>query len=136
VERSSGAAPPRQPGRSGQSDDLLDVRVDQGDGAAVLELAGELDLSTVPKLEDALFERVGAEAAVVVDLSRVVFIDSSGIGLLIRAFRSLNGRGPMLTVIAPGSQIERLFKIAGIDGVLPLFADREKALSAIAAEDS
>jgi anti-anti-sigma factor len=131
VERSSGAAPPRRSGQGGRKDDdgeILSVRVDAADaGIAVISLAGELDLSTIPKLEPRLLEELRNPAGVVVDLTRLNFIDSSGIGLLIRAFRSEQA-GPMHTVVAPGSQVERVFQLAGIDSALPVFSGRDEAI--------
>jgi anti-anti-sigma factor len=136
VERSSGAAPPRRPGGSGRDEDdgeILSVRVDAADaGAAVISLAGELDLSTIRNLEPRLLEEVRNPVGVVVDLTRLSFIDSSGIGLLIKAFRSLDERpGGMYTVVAPGSQVERVFQLAGIDRALRVFTTRDHALSAL-----
>ena len=134
MERSSGAAPPRQPGEGERNEDetgILSVRVDAADaGAAVISLAGELDLSTIPNLEPRLLGELGNPVGVVVDLTGLSFIDSSGIGLLVRAFQSAEG-GRMHTVVAPGSQVERVFELAGIDRALPVFAARDKAVAAL-----
>jgi anti-sigma B factor antagonist len=134
VERSSGAAPPRRSqGGSQPTHELLRVHVEQADGrATVVALAGELDLSTVPRLQSCLLEQQGAGAPVIVDLSQVSFIDSSGIGALVRAFHgSENGRR-LLTVIAPNTQVERVLQVTGIDRALPLFGDRAAALATLA----
>jgi anti-sigma B factor antagonist len=145
VERSSGAAPPRQPGGSGEPDSdgatkgqLLRLRVEPEDPAvAVLSLAGELDLSTIPRVEGPLFKQLETHSAVVVDLTALSFIDSSGMGLLIKAFRAGEDRkgGKLHTVIARDSQIERVFRLTGIDRALPLYLDREAAVAAIAPPD-
>jgi anti-sigma B factor antagonist len=142
VERSSGAAPPRQPGGSDGPDatgttngQLLRVRVEPEDpGISVLSLAGELDLSTIPRVEGPLFTQVETHSAVVLDLTALSFIDSSGIGLLIKAFRAgEDGDGAKLhTVVARNSQVERVFKLACIDRALPLYLDREAAVAALA----
>ena len=131
MERSSGAAPPRRPAGSGPTEDgeILSVRVDAEDaGAAVISLAGELDLSTIPKLEPWLLEELRNPIGVVVDLTRLSFIDSSGIGLLIKASQSAEG-GRMHTVVAPGSQVERVFQLAGIDRALLVFSGRDQAVA-------
>jgi anti-sigma B factor antagonist len=128
VERSSGAAPPRHSGGS----DLLEITIENGTpGVCVVSLAGELDLSTMPKLERPLLRELEQRERVIVDLTRLSFIDSSGIGLLIRAFRA-NEEDPRLrTVIARDSQVDRVFRIAGIDRALPLYFGREEALAAL-----
>jgi anti-anti-sigma factor len=146
VERSSGAAPPRRPGvgiRQRSADgDILTVEIERpGDGLSILSLVGELDLSTIPKVEPQLSEQVSSGSAVVVDLSRLTFIDSSGIGLLIKAHRAAeavgeqsdggNGRMALHTVVAEGSQVDRVFGLAGIGLALPLFLDRDEAVAAL-----
>jgi anti-sigma B factor antagonist len=109
--------------------------VEPGDpGISVLSLAGELDLSTIPRVEGPLFTQVETHSAVVLDLTALSFIDSSGIGLLIKAFRAgEDGDGGKLhTVIARNSQVERVFKLTCIDRALPLYLDREAAVAALA----
>jgi anti-sigma B factor antagonist len=110
----------------------LRVHVNRGDdGSSVLELAGELDLSTIARMEAPLLEQVRQRPAVVVDLSQLSFIDSSGIGVLIKAFQTANGTR-MNVVIGRGSQVERVFRIAGIGHVLPVYFERDEALAAVA----
>jgi anti-anti-sigma factor len=122
--------------------DILTVEIERpGDGLSILSLAGELDLSTIPKVEPRLSEQVSVGSAVVVDLSRLTFIDSSGIGLLIKVHQDAealgeqadggNGRVMLHTVIAEGSQVERVFALAGIGLALPLFLDRDEAVAAL-----
>jgi anti-anti-sigma factor len=134
VERSSGAAPPLSSGIGGEPErgQLLSVGIEPaGTNASVVSLAGELALGTIPGVEKPLLREVQSKAGVVVDLTDVSFIDSSGIGLLIRAFRGTEDGGTLHTVIAEGSQVERVFQLAGIDRALPLFADRSQALESL-----
>jgi len=108
VERSSGAAPPLQ---------LLTVEVEREDGeASIVSLLGELDLSTIRTAEKPLFGELRTHSAVIIDLTRLSFIDSSGIGMLIQGFRAREREetGELHTVIARDSQIERVFRLAGI----------------------
>ena len=132
MERSSGAAPPRQSGGSGQTNGrLLQVRTEPAEtGELVVALSGELDLSTIPTIEKALIRELGRRT-VVVDLTALNFIDSSGIAVLIKAFRAADEDRRMHTVIAPGSQVERVLRLAGIDRALPLFIDRTAAIDAL-----
>jgi anti-anti-sigma factor len=136
VERSSGAAPPRQQRGSDLGEriqsDLLTVEIERpGDGLTVVALAGELDLSTSPHLEGQLLSEAKGQGNVVVDLTRLAFIDSSGIGLLIKAHRARENGAVLHTVVAPGSQVERVFAIAGIESALPLFLERAAAIAAL-----
>jgi anti-sigma B factor antagonist len=133
VERSSGAAPPSQSGGSAQ-DTTLTVHVENSsDGAAIVSLSGELDLSTVPRMEGPLLEQLQQRPAVLVDLCSLSFIDSSGIGALIQAKRIADGT-PISFLIGAGSQVERVFGIARVAEALPLFSDREEAMAALVAK--
>jgi anti-anti-sigma factor len=126
VERSSGAAPLPQPGGG---DPNLSVRIeDAADGASIVAIGGELDLSTIPRMQAPLLEQIGQRPAVLVDLSGLTFIDSSGIGILIHALRGSNGT-PVHILIATDSQVDRVLRIAGVSEALPVFTDRERALT-------
>jgi anti-sigma B factor antagonist len=132
VERSSGAAPPRRSAGGGQADgELLGIEFDSfGESVSIVALAGELDLSTIPRLEPRLLGELRSSPAVVVDLTRLSFIDSSGIGLLIKAHRAADGARLLHIVVSPGSQVDRVFSIAGINRALTLFSDRDEAIAA------
>ena len=87
-------------------------------GASAISLAGELDISTIPRIENRLFEALRSHRAVLMDLTRLTFIDSSGIGLLIQAHRlaAREDGGRLHTVIAPDSQVDRVFRLAASTG--------------------
>jgi anti-sigma B factor antagonist len=122
----------RGEGMTNGSGQRLAVHVEaEGSGVSVVALSGELDLSTIPLLEKRLLAEVGSKGAVIVDLTDVSFIDSSGIGLLIQAFRAGEQDQRLHTVIAEGTQVERVFRLAGIDHALPLFMDRRGATEAL-----
>jgi anti-sigma B factor antagonist len=132
VERSSGAAPLRQGGSDRNGGAPLEVRVeDTGNGASIVALAGELDLSTIGRMQAPLFEQLSQRPAVVVDLTRLSFIDSTGIGILIKGYQMCSNGSRMHVVIGHGSQIDRVFRIAGLDRSLPLFYDRDEAFGAL-----
>jgi anti-sigma B factor antagonist len=81
-------------------------------------------------MEGPLLEQVMQRSAVLVDLSGLSFIDSSGIGVLIRTLRNANGT-PVNVLIGAGSQVDRVFGIAGVTEALRVFTDREQALVAL-----
>ena len=120
VERSSGAAPSLGIALRAVADDVQ-----------AIELAGELDLATTAKLEGRLLGAIRSHAAVILDLTRLSFIDSSGIGLLIEAHRETEAGGRLHTVVSRGSQVDRVFKIICIDRALPVFFERDQAIAAL-----
>jgi anti-anti-sigma factor len=87
----------------------LDVRRD-GDSTTVLA-EGEIDKATAPLLRDCLTELRGD---VVLDLAALEFLDSTGLGVLIRANRNLEETGGTLRVRDPQPQVRRVLDITGL----------------------
>jgi anti-sigma B factor antagonist len=87
----------------------LDVRRD-GDSITVLA-EGEIDKATAPLLRDCLTELRGD---VVLDLTALEFLDSTGLGVLISANRSLAETGGTLRVRDPQPQVRRVLDITGL----------------------
>jgi anti-sigma B factor antagonist len=95
--------------------DLIgDPSVDREHNTLVVRVEGELDLATAPTLWTALEQALADGNQLVLDLSEVTFIDSSGLSVLIRAHQVLGPTGS-LTVRSPNTQARRLFELAGID---------------------
>jgi anti-anti-sigma factor len=91
----------------------------------LLVLSGELDADACPTIE---FELAQAEASdadrIVVDLSRVEFIDSTGIALLVAALRRSEQDSNRLRFVPSESEdVRRLLELCGLDGHLPLVED-------------
>ena len=86
-----------------------------------LRVRGDLDLSTSPQLGATLERAIADGNAVVVDLSEVTFVDSTGLNTLISAFKACETNGGALA-ISPNLpvQVSRVFEITGLDGLLPI----------------
>jgi anti-anti-sigma factor len=96
-------------------DEQLLVATREDDGAVLVTVGGELDMSSAGQLAGCL-EQLGG--AVVVDLSEATFCDSSGLNSLFHAWRRLNGDGGSLVVRNPRPHLRRVFEIAGLDHLL------------------
>jgi len=84
----------------------------------VIALAGELDLSTMNLVERELERVEGTDAAViVVDLRELEFMDSSGLRVIVMAYKREPGR---LSVVKGPRCVQRVFEICGMVSVLPL----------------
>lgn len=90
---------------------------------------GEIDASSVGAFRDALSKAAGAGAGrLVIDLSDVSFIDSTGLGALLDAHNRLRRDNRQLVVVAPsGSAAAVLVELAGLRGRLAIFETREDA---------
>jgi anti-anti-sigma factor len=93
--------------------EYFDVSIEQGEGFQCARLNGELDLASGPQLEELLMGLVGP--SVVVDLSGLRFIDSSGFGALLRAQRLVERAGRGLVFRGPLSpEVARTFEMLGM----------------------
>jgi anti-sigma B factor antagonist len=109
---------------------LADVRFTGGGAALVAELTGEIDLSNADAIAAAISESVSKEREVVVlDLSRVDYLDSAGIQLIYRLRTTLESRRQRLRlVVPPSSTAHDVLRFAGIADRFELLAGREQAL--------
>ena len=111
----------------------LDVDVAATPYGAIVSIGGDLDLATVPRLRAELGAEplTGAEA-VVVDLTGVTFMDSTGLSALLDVERDLTARGGRLAIACPEGAARLLFDVAGVTGQLALYWTREDAEAALA----
>lgn len=92
---------------------------------------GELDAFAAPELERA-FRTASISDRVVADLGAVSFLDSTALGLVVRALREVGERGGDARVVLPRSSARRIFEITTLDRALPLAASCEVALAELA----
>jgi anti-sigma B factor antagonist len=91
----------------------LQIGLGSEPGAVLLMLAGELDLATAPRLAAALAEVAGRdEGRVVLDLTHLSFMDSTGLSLIVRTDRSARAARGVLVLRHPQSQVRRLLELA------------------------
>ncbi len=112
----------------------LGVSTEKVSGGWLVEVSGEVDLHTAPQLRAVLGGLVEQETpgeSVVVDLTGVSFIDSTGLGELVGAHKSLQRRGDRLHLVVTSERVARLLALTGLDEVLGVHGDRFEALAAI-----
>jgi anti-sigma B factor antagonist len=106
-------------------------------GIRLLEVGGELDLSTATQLEEPLEEAVSSpEAAVLIDLTDCTFIDSTGIALIVRAWQRVdsgagNGGKGDLVLCCQNEQVRRVLEVTGLEHSLRVLGTRDEAVAAL-----
>lgn len=99
----------------------MDLRLENsvaGD-AVVVAVAGELDALAAPQLDEHLTDLVAeSPGVVVVDLTEVEFLDSTGLGVLIKALTGLRENGGELSLVATSPRILKVLSITGMDQVM------------------
>ena len=104
------------------------VKILSVDSVTILDLEGEIDIYTATDFKEALLESIaGGARHVIVDASKVTFMDSSALSVLIGGRQRLHSLGGSLAVVC-SDRIERLLEITGLHHALALYATREDAL--------
>ena len=107
----------------------VDIKPEHEGDAIVYRLKGSLDFETAPSLRAALLEAADeGKHDIVVDLTHLEFLDSSGLGALIGAHkRALDHQGRVRLIVSEGP-ISRLFTITGLMNVLAIYPSIDAAL--------
>jgi anti-sigma B factor antagonist len=103
----------------------MELTQTQINGRPVLELKGEIDHGNSPALGAAIDEILdGGEQVVLLEVSRVDYIDSGGVSVLLSALRRLRGNG-WIGIIGPNANVRRLLDIVGLtlDDAFLVFAN-------------
>jgi anti-sigma B factor antagonist len=110
----------------------LAVERSRSDGYELLTVEGELDIATAPRMIGALNEAIAEMSApLVVDLSDVVFMDSTGLALLMNARARVVRMGHGFAIICPTGPIARVFEIADMVDSLRVCPDRASARAVV-----
>ncbi|GBE64163.1 anti-sigma-F factor antagonist RsfB [Mycobacterium sp. MFM001] len=111
--------------------DPISTSVEHLDGVAVLTVGGEIDLSTAPAFEAAIAEALAEGPQVlVVDLSAMEFLASSGVRVLAAAHENL-GKSGQLAIVADSAVTRRPIQLLGLDKIVALYPTLDDALGAL-----
>ena len=99
-------------------------------GTVVVSVHGDLDLHSADELGDRLVGVVDRGVSMlVVDLSDVEFVDSQGLGALLRGTRRFGAGKERFRLVVPTPEVRRVFEITALDQVFPLDESRELAIA-------
>ncbi len=101
-----------------------------GGGADIVFVRGEIHLSTAPRFWERLNGVIeSGKTLLVLDLSAVEFIDSTGLSVLLNGLRLVNQRGGRLALVCTNPTVLRLFQITSLDTTFDIFDTREAAIA-------
>jgi anti-anti-sigma factor len=104
--------------------EILEVRTEDRNGLVHVALVGELDLSTVAKVQEELRRvEAGAPATLVMDLSKLTFLDSTGLRCIITADERARGEGRRVVIVRGPDPVQRVFAITRLEERLEMVDD-------------
>lgn len=109
----------------------LELSTSHEEHVCVVHVAGEVDVYTSPALKSALADAMGDGCKVViVDLGKVPFIDSSGLGVLVGALRRVREAGGEMRLVSDQEMVGKILRITGLDRVFTLYRTLDEAREA------
>ena len=117
---------------TGRANLWLDVEP-ADDGVVVVVVRGEIDVATAPEFEDGLGRAVreARPLGLVVDLTAVTFMDSSGLTALARVVERQRLAGGALAIVTDDSRVRTMFEVARLDRVVRRFSSLDAAIMAL-----
>jgi anti-sigma B factor antagonist len=107
------------------------------EGLAVVRLLGEADAYSAPRVRDDLAAALGGEAPLVIDLTRATFVDSTIMGVMLESLKRCEQLDRKFLLLLPedgAPEIHRLFKLTGLEKLLPVVRSWEEAAERLVAQ--
>lgn len=106
----------------------LSISADHHGEITVVAVGGEIDVYTAPQLRSRLDEQIAAgRTRLVIDLSRVGFMDSTGLGVLVGRLKLIRSHEGALRLVCDSDRILKVFQITGLDKVFQIFDNTQDA---------
>jgi anti-sigma B factor antagonist len=100
------------------------------DDHMVVEVGGEIDVYTAPRLREKLVELVNAgHYHLVVDMEGVDFLDSTGLGVLVGGLKRVRGHDGSLRIVCTQERLLKIFRITGLTKVFPIHDSIDEAVT-------
>ena len=90
-----------------------------------------LDASNVKAFRDAIQTITGSHDIVLLDMSALNFVDSSGLGALLSCLRAMNGKNGQLRLYGMTKPVKALFELVRMHRIFPIYNSREEALEEV-----
>ncbi|RJQ33285.1 MAG: anti-sigma factor antagonist [Actinobacteria bacterium] len=112
----------------------MDIRTEtrEIEGVPVIEVGGEVDVYTAPKLKSRILDVIdNNQYKMVIDLNAVDFMDSSGLGVLVGGLKRVGPHEGKINLACNRGNILKIFQITGLNKVFAIFNSADEAVSAI-----
>jgi anti-sigma B factor antagonist len=108
----------------------LSLETRHEDGFTIIEVGGEIDVYTAPKLRDKITELVGTgEYDLVIDMEKVDFLDSTGLGVLVGGLKKVRAHDGSMRLICNQERLLKIFRITGLAKVFVIHGSQADALA-------
>ena len=111
----------------------MTIDVSRVEGVTIVDLTGELDAYTSLELRETVIRLIEEGSLnIIVNLEKVDFIDSVGLGTLVGCLKRSAEHGGSITLVCSNPQIQKVFDITGLSKIFAIYKTREEALKRVA----
>ncbi len=101
------------------------------DGIEVIDIRGEIDMYTAPRLRELLIDLVSKGSyQLAVNLEKVGFLDSTGLGVLVGGLKRVRAHDGSLDLVCTQQRILKIFRITGLTEVFGIYETADQAIAA------
>jgi anti-sigma B factor antagonist len=109
----------------------LSLETRQDGGRTVIEVGGEIDVYTAPRLRERIAELVAdGHHHLVIDMENVDFLDSTGLGVLVGGLKKVRAQDGSMQLICTQERLLKIFRITGLAKVFAIHGSQAEALAA------
>ena len=109
----------------------MDIKVEEQPPFKVVRLSGDVDLHTSPKAREAILACLKQKSPLLVELSAVTYMDSSGVASLVEGYQTAKKLGLEFGLVAVAQAAMNVLKLARLDKVFPIHASLAARLASI-----
>jgi anti-anti-sigma factor len=110
----------------------MDITEQTSNAIVILSLTGRLDAVSADPVKQRLLASVGAAPCLVLDFAGLTYVSSAGLRVLLELARRVQSAKGKLALCAMVRHVQQVFELAGFAALIPIFATRDEALSALA----
>jgi anti-sigma B factor antagonist len=112
-------------------DEQASFLLERVDGCSVVFAVGEIDLAASPVMREVMAEAVESGRHLIVDLSAVSFLDSTGLSVLLGTQKTIEATHKLMSLAEPSGFVAKVLRITRVADAIPVHPDLDTALSAI-----
>ncbi len=108
----------------------MEIQTVEKSGAVIIEITGEIDLYNVPDLKESIQKLISDQKfKVIINLAKVTYIDSSGIGALIFGLSSLKKHNGGMRIVHVSGSVRKVFELTKLTTFFEIYDSEEEALA-------
>ena len=111
----------------------MSVKVENKNGLTVCCIEGEVDINSSPAIKKSFDKLIASKTPkIIVNLSKVTYVDSSGLATLVEVLKNMRSYGGKLRLTNMSSKVKSLFEITKLEKLFEIIADEAEAISTFA----